>query len=80
MTGWAGPGTSLPLSRITVASLADIGYLVDMTKADAYTRPVSSLQASTSASSSSLSGVLAFDAVVQRERRSVDDVMTLWGE
>jgi hypothetical protein len=79
MTGWAGPGTSLPLSRITVASLADIGYQVDITKADPYTKPGSTLPASTSSSSSSLSGVLAFDSILQRERRSVDDVMTLWG-
>lgn len=80
MTGWAGPGTALPLSRITVASLADIGYLVDMSKADAYSRPGSSsaLQ-STSSTSSSLSGVVAFESAIQRERRATDHIMTLWG-
>jgi hypothetical protein len=80
MTGWAGPGTALPLSRITVASLADLGYQVDMSKADAYSRPGSSsaLQ-STSSTSSSLSGVVAFEAALQRERRATDHVMTLWG-
>ena len=80
MTGWAGPGTALPLSRITVASLADIGYQVDMSKANAYSRPGSSsaLQ-STSSTSSSLSGVVAFESAIQRERRATDHIMTLWG-
>ncbi len=39
MTGWVGPGTSMPLSRITAASLADIGYTVNMAAADPYTPP-----------------------------------------
>jgi hypothetical protein len=75
MTGWAGPGTALPLSRITVASLADLGYQVDISKADAYSRPGSAPLQSTS----SLSGVAAFESAVQRERRATDHVMTLWG-
>lgn len=36
MTGYVGPGLSLPLSRITVASLADLGYQVDLASADPY--------------------------------------------
>ena len=40
MTGWLDPGGVNPLSRITVASLADIGYEVNMAKADAYTPPM----------------------------------------
>ncbi|MCI0331719.1 MAG: pre-peptidase C-terminal domain-containing protein [Planctomycetes bacterium] len=36
MTGWVGPGTNLPLSRVTVASLADIGYSVNLAMADSY--------------------------------------------
>jgi hypothetical protein len=40
MTGFAEPpGTSMPLSRITVGALADIGYQVDYAKADPFTRP-----------------------------------------
>ncbi len=39
MTGWVGPGSNMPLSRITVASLADIGYTVNMAAADPFTRP-----------------------------------------
>ncbi|MHB8972488.1 MAG: leishmanolysin-related zinc metalloendopeptidase [Pirellulaceae bacterium] len=36
MTGYIGPGLNLPLSRITVASLADLGYQVDLSMADRY--------------------------------------------
>lgn len=80
MTGWTGPGTALPLSRITVASLADLGYQVDMTRADGYARPATLVRTSTTSSSSaSLPSVMAFESVVERERRAVDDVMTLWG-
>ena len=30
MTGYVGPGRNLPLSRVTIASLADLGYQVNM--------------------------------------------------
>ncbi|OYW18338.1 MAG: hypothetical protein B7Z55_10795, partial [Planctomycetales bacterium 12-60-4] len=36
MTGYVGPGVNLPLSRMTIASLADLGYQVDMSAADPY--------------------------------------------
>jgi hypothetical protein len=39
MTGWYDYGQVNPISRITVASLADIGYQVNMAAADAYTPP-----------------------------------------
>jgi hypothetical protein len=39
MTGWIGPGTNMPISRITVGSLADLGYAVNMAAADAYFPP-----------------------------------------
>ena len=43
MTGYVYPldtvNTGHPLSRITVASLADLGYTIDLTKADAYIAP-----------------------------------------
>ena len=42
MTGFISPGTN-PLSRLTVASLADLGYLVDAGAADAYSLPGGSL-------------------------------------
>jgi hypothetical protein len=46
MTGWYNSGRANPISRITVASLADLGYQVNMAAADSYTRPVSSIAAS----------------------------------
>jgi adhesin/invasin len=40
MTGWvSAAGTANPLSAITIASLADLGYLVDLSRADPYTVP-----------------------------------------
>ncbi len=36
MTGWHNTGQINPLSRITVASLADLGYQVNMSAADSY--------------------------------------------
>jgi protocatechuate 3,4-dioxygenase beta subunit len=40
MTAFAeGPGISTPLSRISVASLADLGYVVNLAAADPYTKP-----------------------------------------
>lgn len=48
MTGWVGPGSNMPLSRITVGSLADIGYSVNYAAADLFTRSAA-LTASVSA-------------------------------
>jgi hypothetical protein len=53
MTGYAGPGSDLPLSLITVASLADLGYQVNRSAADPYTPPGSSVASSSSARSGS---------------------------
>jgi hypothetical protein len=39
MTGWVGPGANNPLSRITVGSLADLGYSVNYAAADSFARP-----------------------------------------
>lgn len=60
MTGYINSGAN-PLSRITVASLADLGYTVNMAVADTYTPPASSsnLVAGRSSSSGSASVVLA---------------------
>jgi Leishmanolysin/Bacterial pre-peptidase C-terminal domain len=60
MTGWAGPGTNLPLSRVTVGSLADLGYTVNYAAADAYTPSSSGLSAGRSASSSVLAASRSF--------------------
>lgn len=39
MTGWIDVGRTNPLSRVTVASMADLGYQVNMAAADSYTPP-----------------------------------------
>lgn len=54
MTGWIGPGSNMPISRITVASLADLGYSVNIAAADPYTPPGVSSLASVGVSSGSL--------------------------
>jgi hypothetical protein len=38
MTGFLGPSTTNPLSRITVGTLQDMGYQVNYDKADAFSR------------------------------------------
>jgi hypothetical protein len=40
MTGWVGPGTYLPMSRITIGSLTDIGYSVSYAAADNFTSAI----------------------------------------
>jgi hypothetical protein len=39
MTGYVGPGGNLPLSRVTIASLADLGYHVNLAAADPFSLP-----------------------------------------
>jgi hypothetical protein len=62
MTGWYNSGQTNPLSRITVASMADLGYTVNLSAADSYTRPggttsaLQSTQTSAAASSVATSG------------------------
>ncbi len=43
MTGFIGPGTVNPLSVISIASMADLGYSVDLNQADPYTKPADAL-------------------------------------
>jgi len=42
MTGWISMGSANPLSAVTIASLADLGYAVSLAAADAYTVPSTS--------------------------------------
>lgn len=61
MTGWANSGT-LPLSRVTIGSLADIGYTVNYAAADPFTPSASGLAAgrqTSGTSSAALRGLLA---------------------
>lgn len=53
MTGYAGPGVNLPLSRITVGSLQDLGYTVNYAAADPYTKPAGSVVANRAIAGSS---------------------------
>jgi hypothetical protein len=52
MTGWADPG-ALPLSRVTIGSLQDIGYSVNYAAADAFTPSARGLSAARQAASTS---------------------------
>ena len=78
MTGWVGPGSNMPLSRISVGSLADIGYTVNLAAADPYTPPASLLASNTgSATSGSASASLRTTASWEghrsaRGRRELD--------
>jgi hypothetical protein len=65
MTGWAGPGTNLPLSVITAGSLADIGYTVNYAAADTYIRSLSSSAlASISSARSGSASLLASNSAI----------------
>jgi len=61
MTGWVNGTSTLPLSRITIGSLADIGYTVSYAAADAFTPSSSALTAArqTSGTSPSLRGLIS---------------------
>jgi hypothetical protein len=39
MTGWIEGSAAMPLSRMSIAALADLGYRVDLSTADAFTLP-----------------------------------------
>jgi hypothetical protein len=64
MTGWYNSGQTNPISSITVASMADLGYTVNMAAADSYTRPTSSVVSSTSVASTSSRSCLSFIQLV----------------
>jgi hypothetical protein len=69
MTGWVGPSSTMPLSRVTVGSLADLGYSVNMAAADAFT-PSASLLAATASSVTSAS-TASLRETVRRDERPV---------
>jgi hypothetical protein len=66
MTGYVGPGSNMPISRITVGSLADIGYTVNYAAADPYARPggTSASLVTSSSTASSRSSILASSSVI----------------
>lgn len=82
MTGWYNSGEENPLSLITVASMADLGYTVNLAAAEAYTAPTTT----TTTSASTVSGALVgggtsssrsalFESDSQRSR-AVDLILT----
>ena len=87
MTGWYDGGRLNPISRITVASLADMGYHVNMAAANAYAPAGTVRLAATSRSSSDgvLNNLTRFpqaslsDSQVVRHRRAVDLVFAPMG-
>lgn len=63
MTGFAGPGNHLPISRITVGALADLGYRVNMSAADTFVPPTSVRSlTTTSVATTSQPGLVAGDS------------------
>jgi hypothetical protein len=81
MTGFINSGSN-PLSRITVASLADMGYSVNMAAANAYTRPGGSVSLVSAGEATSGAGLLAGDeqpesAIIGSSVRSGSQVRNL---
>lgn len=83
MTGWINTGQSNPLSRITIASLADLGYQVNLAAADTYTNSLASSAAARSLSTLTTSrqswAALYTDSATTR-RRAIDQLMTGYGQ
>ena len=78
MTGYINAGTN-PMSRVTVASLADLGYTVRIAAADPYSRPgtTASVVAAGSSSSGSGSNLAAESAITDETDRSVMNARNL---
>lgn len=83
MTGFLGPGTTNPLSVITLASMADLGYSVNLALADPYSKPapLMAVQAPSSSSSIHLTNAAELDALLTNWRSMKNDVKkwTLFG-
>ena len=74
MTGFVGPGSSLPLSRLTAGALADLGYSVNYAAADAFSLPRTTSLATTSTSSTSTSSGVT-SASSQEWQSAVDSIL-----
>jgi hypothetical protein len=66
MTGWVNSG-AMPISRITIGSMADMGYQVNYAAADVYTPGSSAISlaaaASTGSGSSLVYGIISFESL-----------------
>ena len=67
MTSVGGGEPERPLSAITIQSLADIGYRVDVTQADAYTLP------STSKIAIGSEGLIPLSCVIEHPEAGPDE-------
>ena len=74
MTGWVNGTSTLPLSRITIGSLADIGYTVNYAAADSFMPSSSSLTAARQAASSSLTSSRLFGLVASQDGITISGV------
>jgi hypothetical protein len=79
MTGWVGPGASLPLSRVTVASLADIGYTVNYAMAGTFVPTSTMLTRARQASASSLASSRWFGIIGSQAETSTYAVVDWHG-
>ncbi len=75
MTPRIGEAVSHPLSAITIQSMADIGYVVDVTEADAYTLPSTStsLTRSAAAFGEEGEGLVLLNCVVEHPEAGPDE-------
>jgi hypothetical protein len=83
MTGWFNSGQSNPLSRITIASLADLGYQVNLSAADTYTASTTASTAARSLSSlttSRQSWAASYTDFISMRRRVIDQLMTCFSQ
>ncbi len=83
MTGWFNTGQSNPLSRITIASLADLGYQVNLSAADTYTASTTSSTAARSLSpltTSRQSWAASYTDSISTRRRAIDQLMTCYSQ
>lgn len=73
MTGFVSPaGTPNPLSRITIGSLADLGYIVNFSAADAYTVPSTAAALYAEIATAQGHGALEIAEVLMAPRFTVD--------
>ena len=75
MTPRVGEAVSHPLSAITIQSMADIGYVVDVTQADAYTLPSTSTSSTRFAKASleDREGLVLLNCVVEHPDAGPDE-------
>lgn len=77
MTGYLNAGSN-PLSRVTIASLADLGYQVNLNAADSYVPPSAFVSNLASASGSSGASLVAEDARTWLPLKGATPIFVPW--